>query len=121
MDRIILIFAITLGVYAALAGLTWTQRLVGERRTGRKRGMVLNLARRAGPPMMGGAILLTAGAVMDLPGAAPLAAVVIAGGLAYGLHRGLAEVGQGDRRSLGFRLAVTLGLTLAILWQAGLA
>jgi hypothetical protein len=27
---------------------------------------------------------------------------------------------QADRRSIGFRLAVTLGLSLAILWQTGL-
>lgn len=120
MDDILLPAAIVTGVYAALAGLTWAQRLVGEGLKGRKRGMALNLARRAGPPAVAGLILLAAGRLMPLPGHAPLAALLIAGALAYGFQRGLSEMGQGDRRSTGFRLAVTLGLSLAILWQTGL-
>ncbi|MBF9058874.1 hypothetical protein HKCCSP123_06725, partial [Rhodobacterales bacterium HKCCSP123] len=54
MEQIILPAAIVMGVYAALSGLTWVQRLIGERLAGRKRGMVLNLARRAGPPAAAG-------------------------------------------------------------------
>lgn len=121
MEQIVLSAAIVIGVYAALAGLTWAQRFVGEGLRGRKRGMALNLARRAGPPAAAGAVLLVAGRVVALPGHAPLAALIIAAALAYGFHRGLAEMGQGDLRSTGFRLAVTLGLGLAILWQTGLA
>jgi hypothetical protein len=120
MDEVILPVATMLGIYAALAGLTWTQRLIGEGLKGRKRGMALNLARRAGPPTAAGVVLLIAGRITTLPGHGALAALIIAGALAYGFHRGLAEMGQGDRRSLGFRVAVTLGLGLAILWQTGI-
>jgi len=120
MEQIILPAAIVLGVYAALSGLTWTQRLIAEGLKGRKRGMALNLARRAGPPAAAGLVLLIAGQVVTVPGHAALAALIIAGALAYGFHRGLAEMRQADRRSIGFRLAVTLGLSLAILWQSGL-
>lgn len=120
MEQIILPAAIVLGVYAALSGLTWVQRLVGERLTGRKRGMALNLARRSGPPAAAGLVLLVAGRIAPLPGHGALAALIIAGALTYGFHRGLAEMRQADRRSIGFRLAVTLGLSLAILWQTGL-
>jgi hypothetical protein len=119
MDRIALILAVVLGIYAALAGLAWLQRLIGERMAARKRGMTMNLARRAGPPVIGGIVVLIAGMVMGLSGQVPLAALLIAGGLAFGFHRGLADVRQGDRRSIGFRLLVTAGLSLAILWQTG--
>jgi hypothetical protein len=64
-------------------------------------------------------IVLAAGAVLGLQGYLPLAAILIGGGLAFGLHRGLSDVRQGDRRSIGFRLVLTLGLSLAILWQTG--
>ena len=120
MDRIAIILATFLCLYAAVAGLTWLQRLIGERMAGRKRGMALNLMRRAGPPVAGGLIVLVAGRLLGLQGHLPLAAILIGGGLAFGLHRGLADVWQGDRRSIGFRLAVTLGLGLAILWQTGI-
>lgn len=120
MDHIALILAVVLAIYAALAGLSWLQRLIGERRTARRRGMVLNLVRRAAPPVLGGILVLVGGATLRLSGHMPLAAVLVAGGLALGFHRGLADVRQGDRRSVGFRLAVTAGLSLAILWQAGL-
>ncbi len=119
MDRIALILAVLLGIYAALAGLAWLQRLVGERMVARKRGMALNLARGAAPPLAGGLVLLIAGALLHLSGHLPLAAVLVAGGLAFGFHRGLADVRQGDRRAVGFRLLVTAGLGLAILWQTG--
>ncbi|MBF9060036.1 hypothetical protein HKCCSP123_12665, partial [Rhodobacterales bacterium HKCCSP123] len=67
-----------------------------------------------------GVVLLVAGRVVALPGHAPLAALILAGALSYGFHRGLADMRQADPRSIGFRLAVTLGLGLAILWQTGL-
>ena len=119
MDRIALILAVVLGIYATLAGLAWLQRLIGERMAARKRGMAMNLARRAGPAVTGGLVVLIAGSVMRLSGHVPLAALLIAGALAFGFHRGLADVRQGDRRSIGFRLLVTAGLSLAILWQTG--
>jgi len=119
MDQIALILAVLIGVYAALAGLAWLQRFIGERLAAKKRGMALNLARRAAPPVIGGLVLLIAGAALNLSGHIPLAALLIAGGLAFGFHRGLADVRQGDRRSIGFRLLVTTGLGLAILWQTG--
>lgn len=121
MQQIVLPAAILLGVHAALSGLAWTRSVLGERRKGRRRGMALNLARRAGPPAAAGLVLLVAGRITALPGHAPLAALVLAGALAHGFERGLAETGQSDRRSLGLRVAVTLGLGLAILWQTGLA
>jgi hypothetical protein len=114
------ILALFLCLYAALAGLTWAQRLIGERLPARKRGMALNLARRAGPPIAGGLVVLVAGAVLALPGHIPLAAMLIGGGLSFGLHRGLSDVRQGDPRSIAFRAALTLGLGLALLWQTGL-
>ena len=120
MERLALILAVFLCVYAGLAALSWLQRLIGDRLPARTRGMALNLARRAGPPVAGGLILLVAGTLIRLQGHIPLAAILIGGGLAFGLHRGLSDVRQGDKRSIGFRLAVTLGLSLAILWQTGL-
>lgn len=120
MDRIAIILAVFLAIYAALSGLTWAQRLVGERVGARKTGMALNLARRAAPPVIGGIVLAVAGGMLRLSGHLPLAALLIAGGLAFGFHRGLADVRQADRRSIGFRLVVTLGLGLAGLWQTGL-
>jgi hypothetical protein len=114
------ILALFLCLYAGLAALTWAQRLIGERLPARKRGMALNLARRAGPPVAGGLVLLIAGTALALPGHIPLAAILIGGGLAFGLHRGLGDVRQGDPRSIVFRLALTLGLSLALLWQTGL-
>lgn len=119
MDRIALILAVFLGLYSALSGLAWLQRLIGERMAARKRGMAMNLARRAAPPVIGGVVLLIAGSVLRLTGHMPLGALLIAGGLAFGFHRGLADVRQGDRRSIGFRLLVSAGLGLAILWQTG--
>ena len=120
MDRLAIILAVFLCLYAALAGLSWLQRLIGERLPARKRGMALNLARRAGPPVAGGADRCSSRAPASACRATcRSAALLIGGGLAFGLHRGLSDVRQGDRRSIGFRLAVTLGLSLAILWQTG--
>lgn len=119
MDSLATILAVFLCIYAALAALSWLQRLIGERLPARKRGMALNLTRRAGPPVAGGLILLVAGTALRLQGHLPLAAILIGGGLALGLHRGLADVRQGDKRSVGFRLVLTLGLSLAVLWQTG--
>ena len=121
MDRVALILAIALSLYALLAGLGWLRRVIGERVAARKRGMALNLARRAGPPAIGGAVLLVAGLSLGQGMAVPLAVLLIGGALAYGFHRGLAEVGQGNWRSVAMRLLLTLGLTLAVLWQTGLA
>ena len=119
MDRIALMLAVFLAVYAALAGLAWAQRLIGERLPARKVGMALNLARRAAPPVIGGGIVMIIGVVMPLSGHMPAATLLVAGGLAFGFHRGLGDVRQGDKRSIGFRVVVSIGLGLAILWQTG--
>jgi len=120
MDRIVIILGVFLAIYATLAGLAWAQRLIAERMAPRRTGMALNLARRTAPPVIGGGVLAAAGGALGLSGHLPLAALLVAGGLAFGFHRGLADVRQADRRSIGFRLVVTLGLGLAILWQTGL-
>lgn len=119
MDRIALILAVMLAVYAALAGLAWLQRLIGERMGARKRGMALNLLRRAGPPVAGGLIVLAAGAALRLAGHLPLGGLLVAGGLAFGFHRGLVDVRQADARFVGIRVLLAVGLGLAVLWQAG--
>ena len=119
MDQIARILAFTLAIYAALSGMAWAQRLIGERMGPRKRGMALNLARRSSPPVIGGLVLLGAGAALGLSGHVPLAALLVAGGLAFGFHRGLADVRQADRRIIGIRLLLTAGLAVAILWQTG--
>lgn len=104
-----------LATYAAVSGLAWLRVLVGER-AARRTGMALNLARRAGPPAAGGLIVLLAGGSAGANGAGVLAALLISGGLAYGLHRGLSDVGRPGWRTLAPRLAVALAVTLAALW-----
>jgi hypothetical protein len=112
--------AFLLAFYAALAGLSWLRLLVGER-PARRKGMTLNLLRRAGPPAAGGAAVLVASRILTAPGAGLAAAILIAGGLAWGADRGLAEAGLGGWRNRGFRLLVASGLALGALWLAGLA
>ena len=111
---------VALCAFAALSGLTWMRRVIGER-PARRRGMALNLARRAGPPVLAG--LAVAGiAALSASGipAAP-ALLLIGGGLTFGLHRGLAEVGQADRRAVLPRLAIAVAAGTGYLWLAGLA
>lgn len=119
MERLTLILAVVLAAYAALAGLAWLQRLIGERTAARMQGMALNLLRRAGPPVAGGLIVLIAGALLRLAGHVPLGGLLVAGGLAFGFHRGLVDVRQADRRFVILRALLATGLGLAILWQAG--
>jgi hypothetical protein len=111
--------AVFLLLYAAITGLSWLRRLVGETLKARRKGMVLNLVRRAGPPAAGGIILLLAGGVLGLSGQAAPAGVLIGGGLAYGFHRGLADLHRPNWRELALRAALTLAIGLFLLWQLG--
>jgi hypothetical protein len=120
LDAALLAIAVFLAAYAALAGLFWGRIVLAER-PARRRGMALNLARRAGPPALAGLAVLVAGALLDAGGTLRPAAILAAGGLGYGLHRGLADIGRADWRSVGLRLAVSLGLALGALWLSGLA
>jgi hypothetical protein len=108
-----------LGAYAALSALTWLRRLMGER-PARRSGMLLNLARRAGPPVLAGAAVLVVGRVLGAATGLP-AALLVAGGLAFGLHRGLAEIRQGDWRGIAIRVALSVAAVTGYLWLAGLA
>ena len=121
MDPLALVLplAVFAGIYAIVTGLSWLRRYVGESLKGRKVAMRLNLARRAGPPALAGAILLVAGGVIGVAGEGPLAALLIGGGLAYGFHRGLAELNRPDWRELALRGALTLAFGLFLLWQIG--
>jgi hypothetical protein len=112
--------AVFLLAYAALAALTWVRRLTGER-PARRRAMGLNLARRAGPPALAGIAILVA-RIAFAPGI-PVAPglVLIGGGFAFGLHKGLDELRQNDWRSIAPRAALALAATTGYLWLAGIA
>jgi len=116
---LILPIATLLSFYAILTGLSWFRRLIGERMAARRKGMALNLARRSLPPAMAGGILLVAGGVLGLFDFVPLAVLLIAGGLAFGFHKGLSDLGKPNWRELVLRGAITLALTLFLLWQLG--
>lgn len=116
-----------LGAYAALSAVAWLRRLTAER-PARRKGMILNLARYAGPPVVAGGAVLVLGLFLGqggtgLPegGTGLPAALLAALGLALGLHRGLAEVGQNDWRSIAVRVALAVAATTGYLWLAGLA
>jgi hypothetical protein len=111
---------VALCTFAALSGLTWMQRVIGER-PGRRRGMVLNLARRAGPPVLAGIAVAGFGVLTARGIPAAPALLLIGGGLAFGLHHGLADVGQADRRSVVPRVAIAVAAGTGYLWLAGLA
>jgi hypothetical protein len=112
--------AVFIAAYAALAGLSWTRRAIAER-AARRNGMVLNLVRRAGPPVFAGLVVLGLGPLLGRDGTGLPAAFLIAGGLAWGFHRGLADARQGDWRSIGFRALLALAAALGYLWLSGLA
>jgi len=111
--------ATLLTFYAILTGLSWLRRLVGERVSARRKGMVLNLSRRAVPPAIAGVILLVAGGVLGLFGYISLAIILIAGGFAFGFHKGLADLNKPNWRELALRGALTLALSLFVLNQLG--
>ena len=106
-------------LYAALTGWRFALRLRSER-AGRRKGVALNALRRGLPAVLAGALILGAGVVLARPGAGWLAALVIGGGLAYALHRGLAEMRQDTHMLILLRLGASLGLTFAFLWIGGL-
>ncbi len=111
--------ALFISIYAALTCLTWLRRLIGER-AARRAGMGLNMARRALPPAIAGLILIMAAPLLARPEARGLGAILLAGGLAFGFHKGLSDLGQNNIRSLALRLTITLCLSLFALWQLGL-
>ena len=111
--------AVFLGAYAALSALTWLRRVMGER-SGRRNGMILNLARRAGPPVVAGGAVLVLGRMLGAATGLP-AALLVAGGLAWGLHRGLDDIGQNNWRGTAIRVALSVAAVTGYLWLAGLA
>ncbi|TBX16602.1 hypothetical protein TK43_17050 [Roseovarius sp. JS7-11] len=116
---LLLPLATLLSFYAVITGLSWLRRLIGERMAARRKGMALNLARRAVPPAVAGLILLVAGGTLGLFDHVPLATLLIAGGLSFGFHKGLSDLHSPNWRELALRGAITLALTLFTLWQLG--
>jgi len=110
--------ALILSVYAVLTGLHWLRRATGER-AARRKGMILNLVRRAAPLLIAGLIVAVASLAIRRPSGAGLAAVLIAGGLAYATHRGLDDLRHQTWRDHGLRIALTAALSLFALWQLG--
>ncbi|MGI3185764.1 hypothetical protein [Nioella aestuarii] len=116
---LILPFATLVSFYAILTSLSWLRRFIGERMAARRKGMILNLTRRAVPPIIAGLILLIAGGALGLVDYIPLAILLIAGGVAFGVHKGLSDLHSQNWRELALRGAITLALTLFTLWQLG--
>ncbi|WP_420394862.1 hypothetical protein [Nioella sp.] len=116
---LLLPLATLLSFYAVITGLSWLRRLIGERMAARRKGMALNLARRAVPPAVAGLLLLVAGGFLGLFDHVPLATLLIAGGFSYGFHTGLSDLHRPNWRELALRGAITLALTLFTLWQLG--
>lgn len=115
---LIAVLAVFCLLYAALTGWRFGLRVRSER-AARRKGLLLNLARRALPPVVAGVLILGAGSVLARPGIGALAALIIGGGLAFGLHRGLAEMQQDTGMLILLRLGASLGLTLGWLWLNG--
>jgi hypothetical protein len=115
---LIAVLAVFCLLYAALTGWRFGLRVRSER-AARRKGLLLNLARRALPPVVAGVLILGAGSVLARPGIGALAALIIGGGLAFGLHRGLAEMQQDTEMLILLRLGASLGLTLGWLWLNG--
>jgi hypothetical protein len=107
--------ALFLMLYAALTGWRFGLRLRSERAK-RRAGLLLNLARRAGPPVVGGALAWAVGLAIARPEVAGVAGLLVFGGAAFGLTRGLQEMRQDTRMLLGLRVGASLGLTLAVIW-----
>lgn len=122
MDPVSLISAaaIVCGTYALLAALPLLRRAAAERQAGRRLGVALNLSRRAGPPVLAGLGLVLLGPLAGLRDAGAPGALLIAGGLAWGLHRALADLRHGNDRALALRLAMTAAIAMTLIWQAGL-
>jgi len=110
--------ALILSVYTVLTGLDWLRRATGER-AARRGGMILNLVRRAAPPVIAGVIVAIAALALRLPFGTGLAVLLISGGLAYATHRGLGDLGRQTWRTHGLRIALTTALSLFALWQLG--
>lgn len=105
-------------LYAALTGWRFALRLRGER-AARRTGLMLNVLRRGLPPVIAGGVIAAGGVALDRAGAGGLGAFIAGGGLAYALHRGLAEMRQDTGMLIALRVGVGLGLTFAYLWVSG--
>ena len=107
-------------VYAVSALRDFTRTYLRQPSKARRKGVLINLARRAGPPVVAGLAMVIFRDTLGLPRQGVAVGVALAtGGVAYGLHRAVAELGPVSKATLGVRFAVTAGLSLAILWQAG--
>lgn len=115
---ILMAIALFLMLYAALSAWRFAVRLRSER-SKRRKGIVLNLLRRAVPPVTAGALVWGIGLSLARPEIAGIAGVLVFGGLSYGLHRGLAEMRQDTTMLIALRLGASLGLTLATVWVQG--
>ncbi|MCU4654758.1 hypothetical protein N8I71_18115 [Roseibacterium sp. SDUM158016] len=120
MTTFMIPLAVFLAAFAALAGLSWLRRAIGEP-AARRKGMALNLARRSGPPVIAGIAVLALGAALGGAGTGLPAAILVAGGLAWGFHQGLSEVRQANWRSTGLRALLAFAAATAYLWMSGLA
>lgn len=118
IDAILPPVAVFALLYATLTGWRFALRMRTER-PARRKGVALNLTRRAAPPVVTGLMVLLVGAALDLIGRNWPAALLIGAGLAYGLHRGLQEMRQDTSLLIGLRLGASVGLTLAYLWVSG--
>jgi hypothetical protein len=107
--------ATVLWVYAGLALAEWVARIA---RTDRRQHIphVVDLLGNLVPAMVGLVVVVMAGAVIGLPSVVVLIAVLFPAGLAFGLHRTLAEIGaKTSPRAEAARLALTLILAAAII------
>lgn len=108
-------------VYAANVLRDFTPRYLRQPSKARRKGVLINLARRAGPPVAAGLAIVIFRDTLGLAREGVAVGVALAtGGIAYGLHRATAELGRVSMATLGIRLAVSTALTLAILWQTGI-
>ncbi len=104
--------------YSLLTAASFGRRVMAER-PARRRGLLLNLVRRALPPVVIGGAILALGGVVGRSAAAPAGWAILSAGLAYGLHRGMADMGQTHWRTIWPRVALTLVIALTALWQFG--
>ena len=116
IDGIIAVATIGAAIFSFLTGTHWIRHLRAER-PARRRAMALNLARRAGPPALGGLVVMAAGEIIGLSGHIALGGLIAVMGLTWGLLKGLEDVRRQDRRFMMLRLAVTIALTAFLAWQ----
>ena len=119
LAAVLTMVTIIAATYAVMTAGVWSRRLMAEPAS-RRKGMALNFARRATPPVVVGALVLIVGAALGRTAIAPAGGAVIAIGLAVALHFGLVDVRQAGLRTLWPRLAITAAVSLLLIWQFGL-